>query len=92
MIRASFTVEDKRGRRYDANHLSVTRQHLEGGSISVLSFESAGVMVQLEAGDVKSVTFSPCGAHWCSECDSSLFSVHGGGINANPPTHRGSDK
>lgn len=83
MKRAAFTIKTKAGKAYDANHLSITGEYDSnyGGIVSVLAFVCSGAMQKLRATDVESVTFSEASAGHCSECESSIFEIIGGGIH-----------
>lgn len=66
MLRPSFTVKDKDGRAYDANHLSVVKSQ-DGPR---LVFECSGQLVQLDPADVVKVEFDNVSrATWCPWCD-----------------------
>ena len=70
MERMSITVTTKHDTHYDANHLSIEKQMGADNKIhSQLSFLCSGSRTTIMAEDVKSITFSPTGAVWCSECD-----------------------
>ncbi len=62
--RPGFTVEDKRGRNFDANHISYS---WHGGW--VVSFICSGVMEILPVDEIQAIRFSKDEAYYCNECD-----------------------
>lgn len=85
MIRASFTVTDRKGVSWDGNHLSISMRSLGSiGAISVLTFISSGQLVTMPASEVDNVKFHAAGAQHCGECGGSLWSLVGVADHANP--------
>lgn len=95
MQRAAITVVLKNGERYDANHISISRDaryrpHDSGaglqldGAGSVVSFVCSGSLTTKPAEDVDRIEYWPTGAQHCGECDGSIWNFVGAGPFANP--------
>ena len=59
--------------RYDANHISIERENVDGKMVSRLSFLCSGSRTTLDPEDVVSIEFNKTGAQQCSECDQSIY-------------------
>lgn len=83
MLRASLVVALKSGIYMDANHLSISRAPYPASgqpgpaSNSVVSFISSGARYTYAPEEIVSITLAPSGAHFCGECDGSLYHVIG---------------
>jgi len=75
MKRMSITVTTRNDIKYDANHLSIEKQIVDGKVYSQLSFLCSGQRTTLMADAVKEISFSVDNATWCSECDSSILNM-----------------
>jgi hypothetical protein len=68
MKRTSILITDTNGTKYDANHISIERDHTSnGGAVSVISFLCSGERITLSKDRIRSIEFAE--ATWCSECD-----------------------
>lgn len=75
MERCSITITTRNGVRYDANHISIERQQVDGKSYSQVSFICSGMRTTLMADSVKSVDYHPNGTRYCSECDKPIVDI-----------------
>ena len=64
-----LTVEAKDGRRWTANHISMSTK---AGRDTVISFISSGQLMVLDALDIKDISFESHGRNYCTECDNPL--------------------
>lgn len=70
MKRPTFTIIEKSGSRYDANHISIG-WHSNG--YWAIKFLCSGEISHLAVTQIREITFSHEGANYCSECDRPLL-------------------